>query len=318
MKQDCARVQNEIWDALADGTAIHEDVVKHARSCSECTKTLQEARASLKMLKCAAPYPAAPDCRRAVLDRIGGRRRLSWALKAAWLTPVAALAVAGVLILPLRHGHTPAPMASKTPAAGVEDHRRSLPAEAESQMASRPVPRGATKRPAPVQPSARKSKTIQPKPSNRIMRRPVREIEKTAAAPDTAGRRVEMARVPIESFNLQTGGRFGEWDDKPYMRGFVRDAGRFQTYYANVDSVDSLNVEDSQKPVVAAVSVEWSPEPTTQNLSYQFREEDPDGNVTTGTVARKGDTIEIKMESTPAGYASKERGEVSNEENPAA
>jgi hypothetical protein len=142
----------------------------------------------------------------------------------------------------------------------------------------------------------------------------IREIDRTAFKPYVAGRAVEMARVPTEHFmaNDLREERLSDATDFRGDRSYNNDA--MSTGFSVIRAE-----ADSREATVAAVSVEWSPEPSTENLSYQFTEEDDaTGTVTTGSVERSGNSIEIRMESTPAAETPLRRGELSDEDNPAA
>lgn len=305
MKPDCMRVENAIWDCVLDGTDVPGDILGHARSCPDCSRVLEEAKLSLKLLQCAAPYPEAPDCREAVLARIAGRKRVPWARRFAWAAaPLTALIVAAAFILPMRPSQGPEPVRIAETVWGTKSPPHVSKTDYRSTEVGKPLPQK-PKVAQPERPAVRKPKAVQPE-RVRPLRRPVRDIDMIAARPETYGRYKELAVLPDSAETRLVSKYFddstSDWSDMSL--GY---------YFGDYDGADSPDV------LVAAVSVEWSAEPRTENLSYQFTEEDAaTGTVTTGSVERSGNNIEIIMESTSAESDSPERGELSNEKKPAA
>lgn len=114
MSLDCISVSDAIWDFAREGIQLTEEQLRHARSCRCCASALAEAQASVAAFGCVKPYPAAPDCRSAVMGRISTQRTR---LLPAWIYACAVLLVAvmiaGALLWP--HRGRPALVQAKRP-----------------------------------------------------------------------------------------------------------------------------------------------------------------------------------------------------------
>jgi hypothetical protein len=273
MKQECMRVENEIWDSIAEGSDLAEGILRHAQVCPECSRVLDEAKLSLRLLQCAAPYPETPDCREAVLARIGRTRRAWWPRRFAWAAAsLTAVIVAGALILPMKPSHEPQPPRIAKSVTGAKPTGQVSGTSSRNTGVGKPV--------AAPEPKAAPPKRVRP------TRRVIREIDRMALVPEAREEHVEASPAPPDSPGLD------------------------HSYYWDGDL--------SEGTMVAAVSVEWSAEPSAASLSYDFTEEDAaTGTVTIGSVERSGNNIEITIESTPAEPDAPERGELSNEKIPA-
>ena len=114
MSLDCISVSDAIWDFVREGVELTEEDLRHARSCGSCANALAEAQAGVAAFSCVGPYPAAPDCRSAVMSRISTRRTRSapaWTYASAVL--LVAVMIAGALLWP--HGRRPSSDQAKRP-----------------------------------------------------------------------------------------------------------------------------------------------------------------------------------------------------------
>jgi len=311
MKPNCRELESAIWEAAADGGRLPDDLEQHIRSCSDCSKFLAEAERALELIRCASPYPKAPDCRKAVLERMALRRRALSPARIAWAAPLCAAVLAAAVIVPIVPSRKPAPghiaeVTTKTQA--TEAVSGTSPRNTGNISTGRVSEPPKTNR-APAVRTHHPSSVHRTKPAK--LTKPFRpRIREAVRMASVRGRESGRDAVDASSRNIRAG--------RELLYSVAASDAHSDAYTPGYEVNEHPMVEPAESSV-EMVSVKWSAEPSNENLSYEFTEKDHStGIVTTGSVSRSGDSIEIRMESTPAEPRPVKRGEISNENTPGA
>lgn len=188
MSLDCIGVSDAVWDWVRDGVELTQEHIDHAASCSSCASVMAEAQACVAALRCVTPYPAAPDCRSAVMSRISSRRaRFAPAWSYAFAILIVAVMIAGAFMWPrgeglpsesakrltevARHASPKIPLPAAEPKPEVRTHELERPrvahvrSSAPSVRRFEPIRRHAVASADTVAPTAPKPASDNPGPS---------------------------------------------------------------------------------------------------------------------------------------------------------
>lgn len=252
MKHSCSEIEEALWESARSGSELAEHVLRHVAGCPACARAFKEA----KQILCASSdnyASSAPDCRAAVMARIGIRGKARW----AWAYACAAVAVLAVIA---------GGLTLRAPSPGTRQAVRPTPVVRRLPHVDQP-------------------KRIVVVPSSEIKRQPPPSRDRTIVRTP----RLRRAPKPI-----------------PSRRPIV----------AAVPPLVADEVPPTQQEPtpVAAVIVTGIVNDQSPDMSYGYRERDPVTGVTTEcSVTRTGDSIEIHMESTPAGDPQPVKGSLSHE-----
>lgn len=346
MRSRCEAFEEIIWDHVRFGTPLSDEAAAHIDGCAECSKALNEARRVANVLIQADCVPQAPDCRRAVMDRIAGQQRVYrpvWAYASAGVA-LASVLIGGVITTSLvrepgseRVVKTDAP-SQHTPAvpAAPAVSRQIQPAPELSNE-----PRKTDMAVAPDRP-VKPAPTAVAKPPNSAQETP--ELVMMAKAPGT--RSVDAYRDALSSFSINMDA-VADVPDDPQPGHDTADehavaprvSGTVATYStadeepgvtaksavglrlsavrsAPAPSEWSTDAADHAHRPVAIAVVSWGPPPAQpeETYSYSYTDEDPHtGHITTCTVERNGDMVYIHLEAKPEEKSPSERGSIGHE-----
>ena len=273
MKRECDRFEESIWEHARTGGELAKDARRHAQSCEECARALEDAKTLSGLLAEAGRVPDAPDCRSAVMARISGEAR-RWAVP-AWAYACAVVLIGAAVAVGIVNHQPKAPATAPLVVKKISPARSGPPVIAKKNV---PQPRQVAVGPThhvtqPTEGIKSTSVRRHVKPRYRVVRRD----RAVALHPTRKPRNVEPGTSGLA---LAPGPRPPTPDPRSVAAVYV-------TWPQAGDSADT-------------------------SYQYVERDAQT-GETTTCSVKRSGDKVEIYIESTPGGNAPPVKGSIQNE-----
>lgn len=261
MSKDCGRYENEVWECARAGEELPPDARRHIEACADCAQAFAEARRLACLMQDAGWVPASPDCRSAVMERISGRRSRI----PAWAYACAAILLAACALWGAR--------------------LIAVPPASEQRMVRNDCATGTPRQPQTQQPARAESAKPDSSPQ---------PIARESIAQDPAPRRaVGLRNHPTPMPSAPPRPHHSPENSPQPQPVLVKCPPEQEALPAEVEASDWP---------VAAVVVNWQPAPEGADQTYGYVKRNPEtGVVTTCSVRRSGDSIEVRLESVPGG-----------------
>ncbi len=295
MKQDCARYDEAIWEHARTGSPLAADAAAHVAGCASCARLLGDARRLSSALPSDDYESSAPDCRNAVTARISVPRagfRLAWVY--ACVLALIAVGAAAFLLTTRPTPPSSAPMIAK--------HEHTKPAPEPKAVPTPPAPhKDVAIAPAVSDTHRPVIRPHRPEPRKMVYRP---HLERTAQAHRPPTPSLLAGEGWVEAPPTPSPGGEGWGEGAPFGPP-TSDLGPRETGWVEAPPTPSPGGEgwgEGESRPIAAVAVRWPQGDEGTDTSYSYVERDSQtGTVTSCYVKREGNSVEIRLESTPGG-----------------